>query len=138
MATVVPNPKKIRAFKTAEAFERWMRAHHARETEVWLRVYKKSSGKRTVTIAEALDVSLCWGWIDGIRKTYDAESFLQRYSPRRSRSVWSQINRANVSRLTAEGRMQPSGQRHVDAAKADGRWRAAYPPVRRAATKTAR
>src|SRR5262245_36061778 len=98
MASVVPNPAKIKAFKTAEAFEKWLRANHARETEIWLRVYKKGSATPTVTIAEALDVSLCWGWIDGIRKSFDAESFLQRYSPRRSKSVWSQINRANVSR----------------------------------------
>ena len=74
--------------------------NHARETEIWLRIYKKDTGKPTVTSAEALDVALCWGWIDGIRKALDDESFLQRYSPRRARSLWSQINREHVARLT--------------------------------------
>jgi uncharacterized protein YdeI (YjbR/CyaY-like superfamily) len=134
MAPVIPNPKKIRAFKSAAIFESWMRAHHARESEIWVRIYKKGSRQPTVTNAEALDVALCWGWIDGIRKSFDKESFLQRYSPRRTRSIWSQINRDHVRRLTAAGRMQPPGQRQVDAAKADGRWSAAYAPMR-AATK---
>jgi uncharacterized protein YdeI (YjbR/CyaY-like superfamily) len=132
MAPVVPNPKKIRAFKSEAAFEAWLRAHHARETEIWLRIYKKGAGKPTVTAAQALDVALCWGWIDGIRKGLDDESFLQRYTPRRARSIWSQINREHASRLTAARRMNPPGQRQVDAAKADGRWDAAYPPMRTA------
>jgi uncharacterized protein YdeI (YjbR/CyaY-like superfamily) len=79
-----------------------------------------------VTPAQALDVALCWGWIDGIRKGFDERSFLQRYSPRGPRSTWSQINRGHVARLLAAGRMTPHGQRQVDAAKADGRWDAAY------------
>jgi uncharacterized protein YdeI (YjbR/CyaY-like superfamily) len=132
MAPVVPNPKKIKAFKSEAAFEVWLRANHARETEIWVRIYKKGSGKPTVTAGQALDVALCWGWIDGIRKGFDDESFLQRYSPRRARSIWSQINRDNVGRLTASGRMMASGQRQVDAAKADGRWEAAYAPIRAA------
>jgi uncharacterized protein YdeI (YjbR/CyaY-like superfamily) len=131
MAPVIPDPKKIKAFKSEEAFERWMRANHARETEIWLRIYKKGSAKATVTNAQALDVALCWGWIDGIRKALDDESFLQRYTPRRAKSIWSQVNREHVGRLTAVGRMQPAGQRQVDAAKADGRWDAAYAPIRR-------
>jgi uncharacterized protein YdeI (YjbR/CyaY-like superfamily) len=130
MVPVVPNPEKIRAFKSEAAFEAWLRARHARETEIWLRIYKKSSGKPTVTNAQALDVALCWGWIDGIRKAFDDESFLQRYTPRRARSNWSQINRGHVDRLTAAGRMMPPGQRQVDAAKADGRWAAAQAPIR--------
>jgi uncharacterized protein YdeI (YjbR/CyaY-like superfamily) len=130
MAPVIPNPKKIRSFKNEAAFEAWLRAHHARETEIWLRIYKKGAGKPTVTYAQALDVALCWGWIDGIRKAFDDESFLQRYSPRRARSIWSQINREHVGRLTTAGRMKPSGQRQVDAAVADGRWDAAYAPIR--------
>ena len=132
MAPVVPNPTKIRAFRSEAAFEAWLRAHHARESEIWLRIYKKGAGKATVTNAQALDVALCWGWIDGIRKGLDDESFLQRYTPRRSRSIWSQINREHVARLTAVGRMQPPGQRQVDAAKGDGRWDAAYAPIRAA------
>jgi uncharacterized protein YdeI (YjbR/CyaY-like superfamily) len=130
MAPVVPDPKKIHAFKNARAFETWLRANHARETEIWLRIYKKASGEPSVTAAEALDVALCWGWIDAIRKSFDAESFLQRYTPRRAKSIWSQINREHVKRLTAAGRMQPSGQQQVDAAKTDGRWNAAYAPMR--------
>jgi len=132
MAPVVPDPKKIRAFRTEAAFDAWLRTHHARETEIWLRIYKKGSGKPTVTNVQALDVVLCWGWIDGIRKAFDDESFLQRYTPRRARSIWSQINREHVRRLTAAGRMRPPGQQQIDAAKADGRWDAAYAPMRAA------
>jgi uncharacterized protein YdeI (YjbR/CyaY-like superfamily) len=136
MAPIVPNPKKVKSFPTEAAFEQWLRSNHARETEVWLRIYKKSSGVPTVTPAEALDVALCWGWIDGIRKSFDEQSFLQRYSPRRAKSVWSQVNRENIARLTAAGRMTPHGQRQVDAAKADGRWKAAYAPIRSATQDT--
>ena len=130
MAPIVPNPKKIKRFKTEAAFEKWLCSHHARETEVWLRIYKKDSGVPTVTSEQALDVVLCWGWIDGIRKPFDDRSFLQRYSPRRAKSIWSQINRDHVTRLTAVGRMTRYGQRQIDAAKADGRWDAAYAPIR--------
>ena len=136
MAPVVPDPGRIKAFKTEQAFAAWMRANHARETEIWVRIYKKGSGTPTVTNLEALDVALCWGWIDGIRKSLDEESFLQRYTPRRAKSIWSQENRHNVARLTAAGRMQPAGQRQVDAAKADGRWDAAYAPIRAASQAT--
>lgn len=132
MAPIVPNPKKIKRFKTETAFEEWLRSHHARETEVWLRIYKKDSGVPTVTSAQALDVVLCWGWIDGIRKPFDDRSFLQRYSPRRAKSIWSQVNRDHVMRLTAAGRMTRYGQRQIDAARADGRWDAAYAPMRTA------
>jgi uncharacterized protein YdeI (YjbR/CyaY-like superfamily) len=89
-----------------------------------------------VTYAEALDVALCWGWIDGIKKGFDELSFLQRFTPRRPRSVWSQINREHVARLTAAGRMTEHGQKQVDAAKADGRWDAAYAPIRSATQAT--
>ena len=132
MAPVVPDPKKIQAFKSEAAFDSWMRTNHSRETEIWLRIYKTGSGKPTITNAQALDVALCWGWIDGIRKALDGESFLQRYTPRRTRSIWSQVNRDHVRRLTEAGRMQPAGQQQVDAAKADGRWDAAYAPMRSA------
>jgi uncharacterized protein YdeI (YjbR/CyaY-like superfamily) len=132
MAPIVPNAKKIRAFRTEAAFEAWLRANHARETEIWLRIYKKGAGKPTVTYAQALDVVLCWGWIDGIRKAFDEESFLQRYTPRRARSIWSQINCEHVGRLIAARRMKPAGRRQIDAAKADGRWAAAYAPIRAA------
>ena len=132
MAPIIPDPRKVKSFRTEPAFAAWMAANHARETELWLKIHKKGSGLPTVTNAQALDVALCWGWIDGIRKSFDEQSFLQRYTPRRARSIWSQINRDHVARLTAAGRMTPHGQRQVDAAKADGRWDAAYAPIRSA------
>jgi uncharacterized protein YdeI (YjbR/CyaY-like superfamily) len=121
---------KVKAFRTEAAFEKWMRANHAREPEIWIRIYKAKSGVPTITAAQALDVALCWGWIDAIRKGFDGESFLQRYCPRRPKSMWSQVNRDNVARLIAAGRMTEHGQRQIDAARADGRWDAAYAPVR--------
>jgi uncharacterized protein YdeI (YjbR/CyaY-like superfamily) len=128
MAPVVPHPRRIKVFATEMAFDRWLAAHHDGEPEVWIKVHKRSSGLASVTPAQALDVALCWGWIDGIRKGFDERSFLQRYTPRGPRSTWSQINRTHVARLRAAGRMTPPGQRQVDAAKADGRWDAAYAP----------
>jgi uncharacterized protein YdeI (YjbR/CyaY-like superfamily) len=130
MAPVIPDPRKIKSFRTEAAFAAWMKANHACETEVWLKIHNKGSGLPLVTNAQALDVVLCWGWIDGIRKSFDSRSFLQRYTPRRAGSIWSQINRDHVARLTTAGRMTAHGQRQVDAAKADGRWDAAYAPQR--------
>ena len=136
MAPVIPDPRRIRPFASEQAFETWLAAHHASEPEVWLRIYKKASGVPSVTPAQALDVVLCWGWIDGIRKSFDERSFLQRYSPRGRKSIWSQINRDHVARLRAAGRMTPHGQRQVDAARADGRWDAAYAPMRATTVST--
>ena len=136
MAPVVVDPAKVHAFRTAVAFEAWLRKHHARETEIWLKIHKKDSGLPSVTAAEALDVVLCWGWIDAIRKSFDAQSFLQRYTPRGKKSIWSQVNREHVARLTEAGRMTEHGQRQIDAAKADGRWAAAYAPLRSASVET--
>lgn len=126
MAPMVVDPDKVRAFETPEAFEAWLAANHDRETELWIRIFKAKSGVASITWAEAVDVLLCWGWIDGIKKSLDADSFLQRVSPRGKKSVWSQINVANVARLIEKGRMTPHGLKHVEAAKADGRWDAAY------------
>jgi uncharacterized protein YdeI (YjbR/CyaY-like superfamily) len=130
MAPIIPDPKKIKSFRTQAAFESWLTANHNRETELWLKIHKKDSGKPTVTYAQALEVALCWGWIDGIKKSFDEYSFLQRFTPRKAKSIWSQINRDHIARLVAAGRLTPHGQRHVDAAKADGRWDAAYAPIR--------
>jgi uncharacterized protein YdeI (YjbR/CyaY-like superfamily) len=130
IAPVVPDPRRIKVFANEAAFETWLGAHHDVEPEVWIKVHKRSSGLASVTTAQALDVALCWGWIDGIRKAFDERSFLQRYTPRGPRSTWSQINRVHVARLLSAGRMTPHGQRQVDAAKADGRWDAAYAPQR--------
>jgi uncharacterized protein YdeI (YjbR/CyaY-like superfamily) len=136
MAPVIPNPKRIKSFRTAAAFETWMRSNHDREPEIWIKIHKKATGLKTVTHAEALDVALCWGWIDAIRKPLDERSFLQRFSPRKAKSIWSQVNRNNIHRLTAAGRMTAHGQRQVDAAKADGRWDAAYAPISSATEAT--
>ncbi len=136
MPPVVPDPNAIKSFKDEAALERWLRRHHDSAQELWLRVYKKGSGIASVTTQQALDVALCWGWIDGIRKSLDAESFLQRYTPRRPKSLWSQVNREHVARLIAAGRMTPAGLRQVDAARADGRWDAAYAPIRTASAES--
>ena len=136
MPPVIPDPEKIKSFKTAGAFEKWLATHHASESEIWLKIHKKSSGLPTVDYAQALDVALCWGWIDGIKKSFDEQSFLQRFTPRTAKSIWSQVNREHVARLVAAGRMTPHGQKRVDAAKADGRWEAAYAPIREASKES--
>lgn len=135
MAPIVPNPKAIKSFASEAAFEAWLAAHHDTATELWLKLHKKGSGLASVTYAQALDVALCWGWIDGLKKSFDDRSFLQRFTPRKPRSVWSQVNRDHVARLTAAGRMTPHGQAHVEAARADGRWEAAYAPIRAASAE---
>lgn len=132
MTAVVPDKNKIKSFATEADFEKWLAKHHDRETQLWIKIYKKVSRRKSLTPAQALDVALCYGWIDGLRKGFDEKAFLQRYSPRKPRSIWSQINRDNCARLTAAGRMTPHGQRQIDAAKADGRWKAAYAPIRSA------
>jgi uncharacterized protein YdeI (YjbR/CyaY-like superfamily) len=130
MAPILPDPRRIKTFANAGAFERWLSRHHDTDPDLWIKIHKKGSGLASVTPAEALDIALCWGWIDAIRTSFDERSFLQRYTPRGPKSRWSQINRDHVARLVAAGRMTPHGQRQVDAAKADGRWDAAYAPIR--------
>lgn len=127
MASVVPSPKSIRPFASVAAFEDWLSKNHDRADEVWIKIYKKGSGKPSIDASQAIDVALCWGWIDGIRKSFDEEAFLQRYTPRRAKSRWSQINVERVRLLSKAGRMTKHGQAQIDAAKADGRWTAAYP-----------
>jgi uncharacterized protein YdeI (YjbR/CyaY-like superfamily) len=130
VSPIVPHPGRIKSFASEAAFEKWLAAHHDSESEIWIKIHKKHSGLASVTPGQALDICLCWGWIDGIRKAFDERSFLQRYTPRGRRSTWSQINREHVARLVAAGRMTAHGQRQVDAAKADGRWDAAYASIR--------
>ena len=108
-----------------------MRANHAKAPELWIKIHKKESGLRSVMPAEVVDVMLCWGWIDGLRRGFDDWSFLQRYTPRCAKSIWSQVNREHVARLRRAGRMTPHGQAQVDAAKRDGRWARAYAPIRK-------
>lgn len=112
-------------FETPQAWEQWLAASKA-AAGVWLKIAKKDAGIASVTYAEALDVALCHGWIDGQKKGLDAQFFLQRFTPRRPRSLWSKINVAKVEALAAAGRLRPAGLREVEAAKADGRWAAAY------------
>jgi len=123
---VTVDPSKVREFESFESFYAWLRANHATADELWIKVHKVGSGLRSITPKEAIDAALCWGWIDGIRKGFDDKSFLQRYTPRRPKSVWSKVNVANVERLVAAGLMTEHGLKHVAAAKADGRWENAY------------
>lgn len=126
MAPVMVKPEKVREFADAESFYAWLAEHHGTEDELWIKIHKVGSGLKSVTPKEAIDVVLCWGWIDAIRKGLDDKSFLQRYTRRGKKSVWSQINVDNVARLVREGRMTEHGLAHVNAAKADGRWQRAY------------
>jgi uncharacterized protein YdeI (YjbR/CyaY-like superfamily) len=114
------------AFKTPKELERWLRTNHAKSEGIWLNFAKKDSGIPSVTYLEALDVALCYGWIDGQAKPFDASSWLQRFTPRRARSRWSQRNTEKAEALIAAGRMAPAGMAQVKAAQADGRWAAAY------------
>ena len=121
-----PLDDPVVAFESAAAWEAWLADQHAAASGVWIKMAKKSSGIPTVTHAEALDVALCYGWIDGQRNKLDDQWFLQRFTPRRPRSNWSKINRGKAEQLIGDGRMQPAGLREVDRARADGRWDAAY------------
>ena len=111
---------------TAREWEAWLEANHAEMTEVWLQFGKKDAGVTTVTYAEAVELALCFGWIDGQARGLDAVFYLQRFTPRRPKSIWSQINRAKAEKLVADGRMRRAGLEAVQRAKADGRWDAAY------------
>lgn len=115
-------------FASREAWEAWLEEHHATSDGLWLKIAKKGSGIETVSFAEALDIALCYGWIDGQRDRFDGHYFLQRFTPRRPRSKWSKVNVGKVTKLIEEGRMKPAGLREVERAKADGRWEAAYEP----------
>jgi len=126
MAPFVVNPEAVHAFKDLAVLEKWYAKHHDGAAELWIKLHKKGSGLASVTNVESLDAALCWGWIDGIRKSFDDKSFLQRYTPRGKTSIWSTRNQEHVARLIADGRMQPSGQAQIDLAKADGRWAKAY------------
>lgn len=126
MAPVPVPAERLYEFADFRAFYDWLAAHHDSAEEAWIRIFKKSSGRATITPVEAIDAVLCWGWIDAIKKSWDEVSYVQRYCPRRPKSVWSQVNRDNVARLVAAGLMTGHGLVHVEAAKADGRWDAAY------------
>ena len=125
----LPTDLPIMPFADAGAWEAWLVANAASKG-LWLKIAKKDSGIATVTYAGALDVALCHGWIDGQKRSFDGEYFLQRFTPRRPKGLWSKINIGHAERLIAEGRMRAGGQREIDAAKADGRWDAAYDGAR--------
>lgn len=111
---------------SAAEWETWLKTHYGQPAGVWLRIAKKISGKTSVTISEALDIALCYGWIDSQRKGYDQSYYLQRYSPRRPKSPWSKLNVERAEALMETGRMQPAGLLEIEAAKKDGRLYAAY------------
>ncbi|RKG78964.1 hypothetical protein D7W79_11630 [Corallococcus exercitus] len=113
-------------FASEKAWEKWLEKHHADSPGVWVKLAKLESGIPSVTYAQALEVALCYGWIDGQKDAFDAEYWLQRFTPRKPRSKWSKINCGKVEALVAAGRMKPAGLREVEAARADGRWEAAY------------
>src|SRR3954468_14839543 len=113
-------------FADRATFREWLGAHHDSEPGLWLRIAKAASPLPSITYAEALDVALCFGWIDGQRRSHDADSFLQKFTPRQKRSPWSKKNREHVERLIAAGAMHPAGLAAIEAAKADGRWDRAY------------
>ena len=120
-------------FKSAKAFEAWLRKHHASSDGLWLKIAKRGAAEPSVTYAEAVEIALCWGWIDGQKKGLDDQHFLQRFTPRRARSIWSKINIDKVAALIEAGRMQAPGHAQIAAAKADGRWARAYDGARTSA-----
>jgi uncharacterized protein YdeI (YjbR/CyaY-like superfamily) len=125
---VTKNSPPILAFASAARWRTWLAKNHALSDGIWLRFYRKSSATKSVTYNEAVDEALCYGWIDGQGKSYDEESHLQRFTPRRARSVWSKLNTERIERLTSSGKMRAAGLREVAAAKKDGRWERAYAP----------
>jgi uncharacterized protein YdeI (YjbR/CyaY-like superfamily) len=126
MAPMVVDPERVRAFADAAAFGDWLAGHHGAEAEVWIRMFKVGSGVASVSWKDAIPEAIAWGWIDGVRKSLDDVSFLQRFTPRGPKSSWSEINVAHAERLIGEGRMRPAGLKQVEAAKADGRWAKTY------------
>lgn len=126
------NGQPVLPFASDEEFLTWLDANHETSTGLWIKFAKRDSGIPSVYYAQALDVALCYGWIDGQAKSLDDSYYLQRFTPRTTRSRWSKINRTKVAALIEAGRMTPAGQRAIDAAKADGRWDAAYDSPRTA------
>ncbi len=114
------------AFRSAKDWQSWLSKNAGASAGIWLKIFKKDTGEKTVTYAEALDEALCYGWIDGQKKSLDEQAWLQKFCPRRPKSIWSKVNISHVERLTQAGKMKPAGLEAVAAAKADGRWEAAY------------
>ena len=125
-----PTDYPIKLFHDQKSWDSWLARNGASKPGLWLRIAKKDSGLTSVNYAEALDVALCHGWIDGQKLPENARTWLQKFTPRRARSIWSKINCEKTRALRAAGRMRPAGQAEIDRAKADGRWKAAYHPQR--------
>jgi len=121
-----PNPENTLSFESSKDLNQWLEQHHARETELWVKIFKKNTGIPSVAWDDVVIESLCWGWIDGVKKALDDKAYLQRITPRKARSIWSKRNTEHVERLIKAGRMQAPGLDQVRAAKADGRWENAY------------
>jgi uncharacterized protein YdeI (YjbR/CyaY-like superfamily) len=124
--TTTPTEFPTLTFENVATLEQWMHENHQQANGAWIKIAKKASGITSVTHDEALDIALCFGWIDGQRKSLDESWFLQKFTPRRPRSLWSKRNIEKVTNLIAAGRMQESGIAEIELAKADGRWDAAY------------
>ena len=120
------NGLPIMSFETQQDWERWLTDHHTGTKGIWLKIAKKETGILSVNYSEALDSALCYGWIDGQKASFDGQYWLQKFTPRRPKSIWSKVNCDKATALIAEGRMQPAGIRQVELAKADGRWESAY------------
>jgi len=121
-----PNPAKIVAFASPEELGQWLRVNHASESELWVKIFKKKTGIPSVSWNDIVIETLCWGWIDGVKKSIDEAAYLQRITPRKPRSSWSKRNREYAERLIRDGRMEEPGLVQVRTAKADGRWKHAY------------
>ena len=126
----IPAPEiPIRAFKDANAWESWLEKNQTADAGIWMRIAKKASGTKSITYPEAVEIALCFGWIDGLKRPESETTWLQRFTPRRSRSIWSKINREKALALITSGRMKPAGHKEIERAKQDGRWEAAYDPA---------
>jgi uncharacterized protein YdeI (YjbR/CyaY-like superfamily) len=121
-----PIPSRIIPFSTPQDLGEWLKVNHSTENELWVKIFKKNTGVQSVTWNDVVIEVLCWGWIDGIKKSINDQAYLQRITPRKARSNWSKRNTEHIDRLIAEGRMKESGLVHVRSAKADGRWESAY------------
>ncbi len=128
MKTTSDDGYPIMTFMLSEDFEQWLAEHHQKADGVWLRIFKKAADETGISRKEALDEALCYGWIDGQVKKENERSYLQKFTPRRARSLWSKRNTEHIARLTKLGKMKPAGIREVEKAKADGRWERAYDP----------
>lgn len=126
----MPEAKQLATleFKTAKSFETWLNKNHTSSAGIWLKIFKKASGMQTISYAEALDVALCYGWIDGQKQSFDEKAWLQKFTPRTAKSMWSKVNVGHVERLIQEGRMRGAGLEAINKAKQDGRWDTAYDP----------